>query len=215
MLRALKNEFKLNIFRRKFKKRFDTNLIPTKVFNLNVVKKVGEYSYGPLHVMTWNNLKEELYIGNFVSIANDVIIQLGGNHEMDKLSTFPFRTILNIGQEDIAWSKGPVIIDDDVWIGSRSLILSGVRIGQGAVIAAGSVVTKSIPPYAIVGGNPAKVIKYRFSDEVINQLLLKVDYKKVNEKNINEFVNISSKQINLKVIEEIVDVLNGEQSNVK
>ncbi|WP_433773043.1 CatB-related O-acetyltransferase [Bacillus wiedmannii] len=210
MLRMLKNKYKLNAFKKRFRNQFDTNIIPIRVFNLSVLKEIGKYSYGPLHVMTWNDPKEELYIGDFVSIANDVIIQLGGNHDLDKVSTFPFRTILNMDKEDIAWSKGPVEIADDVWIGSRALILSGVHIGQGAIVAAGSVVTKNVPPYSIVGGNPARVIKYRFSNEIITQLLLKVDYKKVNEKNINDFINVSSKQVTLETIEEIVDILNGE-----
>jgi len=210
MLRMLKNEFKLSIFRRKFKNTFDTRLIPVKSFNLNTLKEIGKYSYGPLHVMTWNDPREELHIGNFVSIANDVIIQLGGNHDMDKVSTFPFGSILKVGKEDLAWSKGPVRIENDVWIGTRSLILSGVCIGQGAIVAAGSVVSKDVPPYAIVGGNPAKVIKYRFSNEIINQLLDRIDYTKVNENNMNEFIKMSSKQITFETIEEIADILNGE-----
>jgi len=78
-------------------------------------------------------------------------------------------------------------VNDDVWIGHGSTILSGVRIGQGAVVAAGSVVTKDVPLYAIVGGVPAKVIKYRFEPEMIEQLL-KVDYSKLDEEMVRSHV---------------------------
>lgn len=74
-------------------------------------------------------------------------------------------------------AKGNIIVNDDVWIGDSALILSGVEIGQGAVIAAGAVVTEDVPPYAVVGGVPAKVIKYRFRDDVIKELV-KIDYAK-------------------------------------
>jgi serine acetyltransferase len=66
--------------------------------------------------------------------------------------------------------KGPVIIDDEVWIGTNAVIMSGVKIAKGAVIAAGSVVTKDVPPYAVCGGNPARIIKYLFSTEIIDIL---------------------------------------------
>ena len=91
-------------------------------------------------------------------------------------------------EEQEGTSKGNITVDDDVWIGFRSTILSGVHIGQGAVIAAGSVVTKDVPPYAIVGGVPAKVIKYRFPSNIINELL-KIDYKKMTEDMIKEHIN--------------------------
>ncbi|NLK24601.1 MAG: CatB-related O-acetyltransferase [Clostridiales bacterium] len=87
-----------------------------------------------------------------------------------------------------AISKGDIIVRDDVWIGQRAIILSNVNIGQGAVIAAGSVVTKDVPPYAIVGGVPAKVIKYRFSPEMIKELL-KIDYSKLTDEMIKEHIN--------------------------
>ncbi|MFF2286149.1 DapH/DapD/GlmU-related protein [Peribacillus butanolivorans] len=209
MFRLLKSELRLNLFKRKFKKKFETNIKPVRVFDLKKIKKVGKYSYGPLNVMTWNNEKEELYIGNFVSIANDVIIQLGGNHDLNKLSTFPIGTIGGIGNEDIAWSKGPVVIEDDVWIGARALILSGVHIGQGAVVAAGSVVTKDVPPYSIVGGNPARVIKFRFSDEIINKLI-KLNYTKISKMNVNDINMIFSKKLTCKTISEIVEIIERE-----
>ena len=77
--------------------------------------------------------------------------------------------------------KGDTVIEDAVWIGMRSMIMPGVRLGEGAVIAAGSIVTKDVPPYAIVGGNPAKIIKYRFSPEIIAKILALKIYDRTEE----------------------------------
>jgi len=85
-----------------------------------------------------------------------------------------------LGEEKEAWSKGLIIVEDDVWIGTRVIILSGIRIGQGAIIGAGSVVTKDVPPYAIVGGDPARVIKYRFDEETVKQLI-KIDFSRISK----------------------------------
>ena len=85
-------------------------------------------------------------------------------------------------------SKGAIIVDDDVWIGYGATIMSGVHIGQGAVVAAGAVVTKDVPPYAIVGGVPAKVIKYRIEPEMIEELL-KIDYGKLTKEDIAKHID--------------------------
>lgn len=109
-------------------------------------------------------------IGSFCSIASGVIIQ-EYYHRYDRVSTFYMNHYFFEGNSnnDI-FSKGDIIIEDDVWIGSNSVILSGVKIGRGSIIGAGSVVTKSIPAYSIVAGNPAKVIKRRFTDQIISEL---------------------------------------------
>ncbi|MES2513947.1 MAG: CatB-related O-acetyltransferase [Bacteroidota bacterium] len=110
-------------------------------------------------------------IGNFCSIARNVTFQ-EFNHDFTRLTSY-FVNANMLGKstkEDIV-SKGPIVLAHDVWIGTHSVILSGVTISTGAVIAANSVVTADVPPYAIVGGNPAKVIKYRFEDDVISKLL--------------------------------------------
>lgn len=86
------------------------------------------------------------------------------------------------------FSKGNIEADDDVWIGYGATIMSGVHIGQGAVVAAGAVVTKDVPPYAIVGGVPAKVIKYRFSEIMIEELL-KIDFSKLTEEAIKSHID--------------------------
>lgn len=139
---------------------------------------VGNETYGPLTVYN-NGTDHKLRIGHFCSIAPEVVFLLGADHSCKHISTFPFESIvLQSGNEAI--SKGNILVDDEVWIGYRATIMSGVHIGQGAVVAAGAVVTKDVPPYAIVGGVPAKVIKYRFDEKLIEELL-KIDYSKLDE----------------------------------
>ncbi|MCB2312028.1 CatB-related O-acetyltransferase [Clostridium tagluense] len=129
---------------------------------------VGKCTYGSLHIQTFGNKNEKLVIGSYCSIADNVSFLLGGEHFYTGFSTYPFRKFIGDGNENTG-SKGPVIVGDDVWIGYGCIILSGVTIGQGVCIAAGSVVYKDIPPYAIYGNG--KVLKYRFKPEVIEQLL--------------------------------------------
>lgn len=173
------DRIKLILFRRKFKISNQFNrVVPENIFPIEKVK-IGRETYGPLNFLTWGNPEEKLIIGNFVSIASNVIFMGGGNHRMDSFSTFPFGVFFFNSNFD-AQTKGPIIIKDDVWIGMNSLVLSGVTIGQGAVIAAGSVVTRNVPPYAIVGGNPAHIIKYRFSPEQI-KCLERINFSKVDQ----------------------------------
>ena len=143
---------------------------------------VGRKTYGTLDVRMYGHPNEQLTIGNYCSIGPETVFMLGGEHSYDTLSTYPFRTMHQMAPHE-ALSRGPVIVEDDVWIGTRAIILSGVRIGQGAVIAAGSVVNKDVPPYSIVGGVPAKIIKYRFSPELIEELLM-IDYSKLDPESI-------------------------------
>lgn len=143
--------------------------------------KVGRKSYGGLTIFFFGRDEERLTIGNFVSIANNVKFLLGGNHAYEGLSTFPFLTKYFATLE--AGTKGPIVIEDDAWIGYDSTILSGVKIGQGAVVAAGSVVTKDVAPYSIVGGNPAKFIKHRFDPAVIEKLC-KFDFSQLSDQTI-------------------------------
>jgi acetyltransferase-like isoleucine patch superfamily enzyme len=132
--------------------------------------KVGRASYGPLDVRTFGPPDEQLTIGHFVSIADGVTFVLGGNHPYRGFSSFPFKVKL-LGHPHESQTKGPISVGDDVWIGTNAMILSGVTIGQGAIIGAGAVVTTDVPPYAIVAGNPMRVLKYRFSPAVIAKLL--------------------------------------------
>lgn len=131
-----------------------------------------------LNVVDFCN-SSKLKIGNYVSIAQNVTFLLNCEHYVDHISSFPFKVKV-LGEQSEALSKGDIMVDDDVWIGYGATIMSGVHIGQGAVIAAGAVATKDVPPYAIVGGVPAKVIKYRFKEEMIEELL-KIDYSKLTK----------------------------------
>jgi acetyltransferase-like isoleucine patch superfamily enzyme/glycosyltransferase involved in cell wall biosynthesis len=142
---------------------------------------VGRRTYGGITLWTFGDPGEKLTIGNFCSIADDVRFLLGGNHPHEGVSTFPFLTKY-FGQLE-ARSKGAITVGDDVWIGYNSTILSGVTIGQGAVIAAGSTVTRDVPPYAIVGGNPARLLKYRFEPAVVEKMM-KLDYSRVSDQAI-------------------------------
>lgn len=110
----------------------------------------------------------QVTIGNYCSVARNVEFMIGGNHRTDWISTFPFPEALAAGSP---FSRGPIVIGSDVWIGKNALILSGVRIGHGAVIGAGSVVTRDVRPYAVVAGNPAREHRRRFTDGQIDALL--------------------------------------------
>ena len=120
---------------------------------------VGKNTYGPINALMFNR-DSKLIIGNFCSIAPRVSFIVSADHYTNHISSFPFKVKV-LGESYEGVSKGDIIVDDDVWIGYGATIMSGVHIGQGAVVAAGAVVTKDVPPYAIVGGVPAKVIKYR------------------------------------------------------
>ncbi|AFH95073.1 CatB-related O-acetyltransferase [Providencia stuartii] len=112
---------------------------------------------------------DQLYIGDYVCIGSEAVILMGGNHthRIDWFCLYPFIEHIN----EAYVGKGDTIIGDGAWIGMRAFIMPGVHIGEGAVIAANSVVVKNVAPYSIVGGNPAKQIGYRFSPEIISELL--------------------------------------------
>jgi len=184
---------KLFFFRRKWRKNnMHNSTIPRKLFDDTVVS-IGRFTYGSLNIYSYGDSNENLNIGDFVSISSDVKFILGGNHMTDRISTFPFKVKV-CGHTTESYTKGSIIIEDDVWIGMNAIILSGVRIGQGAVIAAGSVVTKDVPAYAIVGGNPASIIKYRFNKNMVDNFK-KIDFKKINTDFILENIGLFYKSL--------------------
>jgi acetyltransferase-like isoleucine patch superfamily enzyme len=139
--------------------------------------RVGRHTYGheQITVRHWGE-PAELTIGSFCSIADRIFVFLGGNHRSDWVTTYPFpefadrwETARNI--EGHPSTNGDVTIGSDVWIGSNATIMSGVTVGDGAVIAANSCVTRDVDPYAIVAGNPARLIRHRFSPSIVEQLL--------------------------------------------
>jgi len=134
------------------------------------IVRVGEYTYGDPQVLSFCD-KDIVFIGKFCSIADDVVIVAGGEHRYNRVSTFPLKSRFLKNQEMDSYNKGPVIIGNDVWIGTRATILSGVRIGHGAVVGAAAVVAHDVPPYAIVVGIPARIVGYRFSKSQIAKLL--------------------------------------------
>jgi len=132
---------------------------------------MGRGTYGDLRVRSWGE-GSTLTMGAFCSVAHGVQILLGGEHRPDWVTTYPFSVLWENGRHlpGHPASKGDVVIGNDVWIGAEAMILSGVTIGDGAVIGARSVVTKDVPPYAIVGGNPARLIRLRFDQTTIARL---------------------------------------------
>ncbi|OBZ09823.1 acetyltransferase [Bacillus sp. FJAT-27264] len=207
MMSIIKRYFNLFIFKRKWRKLNNHNLTTVgKQFPIDCVK-VGAFTYGKLNVSSFGNKSERLLIGNLVSIGGEVNFILGGNHRYDCFSTYPLRKhILHKGSEAI--SKGPIIVGDDVWIGSHSVILSGVNIGRGTIIGAGSVVTKNIEPYSIVAGNPARVIKYRFDKQTIAELL-KIDFNKIDKHFIENNEILLYQTINTQTLNDISIKIQG------
>lgn len=136
---------------------------------------IGAFSYGKPKVR-FPESGQKLSIGRYCSIADKVEILLGGNHRVDWATTYPFSGLPGLWPSappvaDYHASRGGVTIGHDVWLGSGCMILSGVTIGHGAVVAARAVVTKDVPPYAIVGGNPGRLIRHRFDAETVAELL--------------------------------------------
>lgn len=135
-------------------------------------QSVVRYLYGDAYSLQhWQPQWEidPLYIGDYVCIGAEAVILMGGNHthRADWFSLYPFAD--NIG--NAYQGKGPTTIGDGAWIGMRAMIMPGVTIGEGAVVAAQAVVTRNVAPYSVVGGNPAQHIKYRFAEDVIARLL--------------------------------------------
>ena len=149
------------------------------------IKSVGKHTYGTnnVSIRKWSDNGKYVEIGNFCSIAS-VKIYLGGNHRIHHVTSYPFPEFIshnnpscpftNFDLKNIDFTndcRGNVIIGNDVWIGDNVVIMSGITIGDGAVLAANSHITKNVEPYSIVGGNPAKIIRKRFTSDQISALL--------------------------------------------
>jgi virginiamycin A acetyltransferase len=143
---------------------------------MSLIKDESSYIIEPFHILSYDSRKINgelplIKIGKKCSIARNCTFTLS-NHITDLFTTSPTsRHMFSHKRGNSAsYSKGDIIIKNDVWIGANCTLLDGITIENGAIIGAGSVVVKNVPPYAIVGGNPAKIIKYRFSNDIINEI---------------------------------------------
>lgn len=168
---------------------------------------VGDYTYGTLNVHYYKQPDEMLTIGSFCSIADNVHFFTGGGHDYSHISTFPFKNHFAENRVRESVSKGRIVVEDDVWIGNSCIILSGVRIGRGAVIGAGSIVAKDVPSYAVYCAGEVK--KYRFSDEVIDKLM-KYDFSMLKP----EWINKKIESLYTTITENNVDKIIGELSDI-
>jgi acetyltransferase-like isoleucine patch superfamily enzyme len=136
--------------------------------------QIGRHTYGHPSVHMYKGSEHKVVIGAFCSVGPGVTIITGGVHPIDWVSQFPFRVRWGMPgayNDGMPSSRGDVVIGSDVWLGTDAMILSGVRIGHGAVVAARSVVTRDVPPFAYVAGVPARVVRLRFEADIIDQLL--------------------------------------------
>jgi len=165
--------------------------------------QLGNYSYGDINLYYYRNAGN-LKIGNFVSIGTGTSFVFNGNHHTNRLLTYPIdSTVIHAGKYEDNIIDGDIIIQDDVWIGINALVFSGVTIGKGAIIGANAVVTKDIPPFAVVVGNPSRIIKYRFNNEIINKLL-KIDYSQFTKDFLTSHLDLFYKKSNDDNISEIL-----------
>lgn len=138
--------------------------------------EAGPHSYGAPVLRYWGSPGGYVCrIGDYCSIADNVQVFLGGYHRPEWVSMYPFSTFAEWTADCLVRNhtvaRGDVVIGSDVWLGSQCVIMSGVSIGHGAVVAAQALVSKDVPPYAIVAGNPARVVKYRFDEDTIDEML--------------------------------------------
>ena len=185
--------------------------IKPTITNKNII--VGDFSYiadsdfesHVTHHYEWNN--DKLIIGKFCQIASGVeFVMNGANHQMNSVSTFPFYTLEGWEQNPPSQNdlpiKGDTIIGNDVWIGQNATILPGVNIGDGAIIGANSVVGSNVDPYTIVAGNPAKPIRKRFDDELI-EIMEKLKWWDKSIEEINSLIPLLTSGDLAKVKEEL------------
>ncbi|AXK50719.1 CatB-related O-acetyltransferase [Spiroplasma alleghenense] len=170
---------------KKLNKYLATDFLKNYISNQNI--EIGDYTYyasldDPQDLVDFQNknilyhfpfIGDKLIIGKFCQIGYKTkFIMNGANHDTDRISTYPFFIMWNGWEEQPGFktNKGDTVVGNDVWFGYNCTILPGVKIGNGAVIGAEALVTKDVPDYAVVGGNPAKIISFRFNEEEIKQL---------------------------------------------
>ena len=199
---GIKTKLKIYIQNKKIAKlNPNSDITLTEVTDIKKIH-IDEGSYGIIKVISYGEKDGQLYIGKYCSMAKETTFLLGGEHEYKNIFTYPFKKrFLN---QDEAFSKGNIVVEDDVWIGYGATILSGVTIGKGAIIGANSIVTKDVPPYSIYVGN--KVIKYRFEKDIIEKIM-KIDLSKLTKEKIIDNINILYTEINNKNVDDIIEKL--------
>ena len=185
-----------------YTKDYDDPLIRAKAYN------IGDYTYGHPHVTFYEGEIGKVEIGKFCSISTGVTFFVNGYHNINCVSNYPFSVMVSSGNKDFEGfeysednipKKKDIVIGNDVYIGQEATIMGGVKIGDGAVIGANSVVCKDVEPYEVVGGNPAKHIKYLFTEEQRKALLdiawwnwdfekIKENCKYISSENVDLFI---------------------------
>lgn len=181
-----------------------------------MIKSFGRHSYdsNSITLHTYGDTEHYLEVGHFTSIAGNINIFLtdGRGHELQNGTTYPFGSAhTHIFNNVITFpykTKGNVIIGNDVWIGHSSIIMNGITIGDGAVVATNSHVIKDVPPYAVVGGNPAKVLKYRFEKEIIDKFL-ELKWWDLSDEEINKILPELQQPPTLETFDKIDKLLKG------
>ena len=170
--------------------------------------EVGKHTYGVPDIDVYKGSERKVTIGSFCSISKGVRLITGGIHQKDWVSLYPFRTTFNLPgayNDGMPSSNGEIVIGNDVWIGTDAIIMSGVTIGDGSIIASGAIVTKSVKPYSIVAGVPARHIKFRIEEKYI-PYMLEIKWWNWDEKKILSEVELLS-SIN---IDQFVDKFSRE-----
>lgn len=207
----------------------------TSVFLKNVITApnifVGDYTYyddanNPIEfekhnvLFNYSEFGDKLIIGKFCAIASGVKFIMGSaNHRMSSISTYPFHVFGGSWEEMTPPHlsqlpfKGDTVIGNDVWIGRESVIMPGVKVGDGAIIAAYSVVAKDVEPYTVVGGNPIQFIKKRFDDEELTKLLLKLCWWNFEPDELSDFMPILCNSNLVEVKEILLNRLNRAASS--
>lgn len=215
VVRELIRTIRRNNFQKKWKSLNTHNFtsVGNNEFPLRNVS-IGSFTYGVLNIYSlYIQSSEKLNIGNFVSIAPNVQFLLGANHQTDTITTYPLYSRFIEYDKIDALSKGEITIEDEVWLGTNTIVFSGVNIGKGAIIASGSIVTKDVPPYSIYGGNPAKLIKMRFSEDIIKEFL-EFNLMDIPTEKIKENIGLFYKKINsVDDIKKLKDEINNLKSS--
>jgi virginiamycin A acetyltransferase len=218
IIRRLIKPIKYELFRKKL---FNTKYIKIEdnvSINSSNIDNLGMYTFIGANTVIGPGVVK---VGLFCSIAPEVILG-PNNHEITKISTSTFIQSYNSHSDfkklkiNKSYSKyikkhnaHSTIIGNDVWIGYRAIIMSGVEIGDGAIVGSGSIVTKDVEPYSIVAGNPAKLIRYRFDNNTIDKILEADIYSFDSEKLFNIFANYKSRDLNNNMedlIEKIMEI---------